>query len=184
MSMQLGGTDENKVHVRFNLGTCAGMTTGNKRLHQYIITNFPKLYTAMESTMAPTHSLQSCLKESLLLLIIDGCSYTYYRSYKTLNTTKIMSSNQSYNGFHQHIGARCGKTVHDCNGYQLWISRQGPREACIFCTWLSKVYLYCPCWGLLPEPCPNIAIVAGLFVESKAFTSYPTCCADMTLHPI
>lgn len=48
MSMRLGVTDENEVSVRFNLDTCAGMTTGNKKLHQYIITNFPEIVHSYE----------------------------------------------------------------------------------------------------------------------------------------
>lgn len=48
MSMRLGSTDKNKVQVTFNLDTCAGMTTGNKRLHQYIITNFPEIIHSYE----------------------------------------------------------------------------------------------------------------------------------------
>lgn len=48
MSMRLGSTDENEVQVRFNLDTCAGMTTGNKKLHQYIITNFPEIVHSYE----------------------------------------------------------------------------------------------------------------------------------------
>lgn len=48
MSMRLGVTDENEVLIRFNLDTCAGMTTGNKKLHQYIITNFPEIVHSYE----------------------------------------------------------------------------------------------------------------------------------------
>lgn len=48
MSMRLGSSDDGEVQVRFNLDTCAGMTTGNKRLHQYIITNFPEIVHSYE----------------------------------------------------------------------------------------------------------------------------------------
>lgn len=48
MSMRLGSTDKNEVQARFNLNTCAGMTTGNKKLHQYIITNFPEIFHSYE----------------------------------------------------------------------------------------------------------------------------------------
>jgi hypothetical protein len=48
MSMRLGSCDKGEVQVRFNLDTCVGMTTGNERLHQYIITNYPKIVHSYE----------------------------------------------------------------------------------------------------------------------------------------
>ncbi len=39
--MRLGQCDESEVQVSFNLDTCAGMNTGNLRIHQYLITTFP-----------------------------------------------------------------------------------------------------------------------------------------------
>lgn len=48
MSMRLGSSDDGEVQVRFNLDTCAGMTIGNKGLHQYIITNYPEIVHSYE----------------------------------------------------------------------------------------------------------------------------------------
>ena len=46
--MRLGTNDVNEIQVRFNLDSCAGMNTGNKLIHQYIVTHFPQIVKSYE----------------------------------------------------------------------------------------------------------------------------------------
>lgn len=105
--IRLGIDDDSEVQVTFNLDTCAGMNTGNLRIHQYLITHYPQCVESYEEYNDENPFTPIALEG----VTTDSSTATDFQSGKLTALVRYRTRYQEANGKRQILSFGLGDSV-------------------------------------------------------------------------